>query len=111
MLFQNKGVYSRVFFSCQSVLLIFLTFPNYLRYIHYCFKYIYIREFISQSVLSFIQTFTIIKTIYLITVNLSKILQLQENYFFFLILLYTFVKSVLQDLNHDLKNGLHKVEL
>ena len=43
---------------------------------------IHIIEIISQSVLSFIQIFTIIKIIYLIIVNSNKILQLQENYFF-----------------------------
>ena len=43
---------------------------------------IHIIEIISQSVLSFIQIF--IKIIYLIIVNSNKILQLQENYFFFL---------------------------
>ena len=36
---------------------------------------IHIIGIISQSVLLFIQTFTIIKTIYLIIVNLNKILQ------------------------------------
>ena len=45
---------------------------------------IHIIEIICQSVLSFIQIFTIIKIIYLIIVNLNKILQLQENYFLFL---------------------------
>jgi len=80
MLFQIKGQFRIL---CQSVILTFLTFPNYLRHVHDYFN-IHIIEIISQSVLSFIQIFTIIKIIYLITVNLNKILQLQENYFFFL---------------------------
>ena len=54
---------------------------------------IHIIEVIIQSVLSFIQTFTNIKIIHLIIVNLNRMLQPQENYFFsFSDLVGTFVQ-------------------
>ena len=57
MLFQIKGQF-RIF--CQSVILTFLTFPNYLRHVHDHLN-IHIIENISQSVLSFIQTLQLLK--------------------------------------------------
>ena len=64
MLFQIRGQF-KIF--GQSVILTFLTFPNYLRHVHDHLK-LHIIEIISQSVLSFIQISQLLKSFIIIII-------------------------------------------